>query len=69
MVTIVPMAWPSRTLKPAMERRALVMTAFWPLMTPRCAGATSRARALVSASPRPMFSTTRVTWGACIMLV
>ena len=32
-VTLQPIAWPSRTLKVAIDLRALVITAFWPAIS------------------------------------
>jgi len=34
-VTLHPIACPSRTLKVAIDLRALVITAFWPAISPR----------------------------------
>ena len=31
-VTLAPMAWPSRSLKPAIDLPALVTIGFWPVM-------------------------------------
>ena len=54
-VTAVPMGFPCRTLKPAMERRARVMIGFCPDIVVRSRTALSIARPLVNASPKPMF--------------
>ena len=63
-----PIDCPSLTLNPAIERRAFVTTGCWPVMTPSCQGAVSRARALVNASPRPILTTTFEKRGACMGL-
>src|SRR5690606_3753276 len=56
-VTFAPIGIPSRTLKPAMELRALVMTAFWPEIAARSAAATVGFFESAVASPTPMLMT------------
>src|SRR5665647_3016673 len=67
-VTRQPMDMPSRSLKLAMDLRALVIAGRWPLMSARSSTAASSSLALVLASPTPMLRVTLVTRGTSITL-
>jgi hypothetical protein len=67
-VTLAPIDWPSRTLKPAMDFLALVTSGFWPVIWVRSRTAPSSRRASRIASPMPMFTTTLSGRGTCMML-
>ena len=67
-VTRQPMDMPSRSLKLAMDLRALVIAGRWPLMSARSSTASSSSLALVLASPTPMLRVTLVTRGTSITL-
>ena len=60
------MGMPWRTLKAAIDLRARVTAAFWPVMRPRSSLPTSTIFAFCVASPRPMFTTTLVILGTAI---
>ena len=68
-VTLQPIAIPSRSLKPAMDLVAFVISGFWPAMIAICSTASSRAFAFCLASPTPMLSVIFWTRGACIGVV
>ncbi len=56
-VTFTPSGMSSRTLKPAIDLRAWVMTGFWPAIFSRSAAADFTFLVSLTASPTPMFST------------
>src|SRR5215210_3644591 len=56
-VTLAPTGMPSRILNPAMDLRARLSWAFWPVILARSSIAPSRARLFTTASPTPMFTT------------
>src|SRR5215218_9242196 len=55
-VTLAPTGMPSRILNPAMDLRARLSWAFWPVILARSSIAPSRARLFTTASPTPMFT-------------
>src|SRR6266568_5192679 len=63
---MAPMDWPWRSLKFAIDLRALVMTGFWPVSCPSCSTEASMILPLLMASPRPMLTTTFSSLGTCI---
>src|SRR5512136_941266 len=63
---MAPMLCPWRSLKFAMDLRALVTTGFCPVMAESCSSDASRILPFWMASPSPMFTTTFSTRGACI---
>jgi hypothetical protein len=65
-VTLQPIGMPSRSLKPAIDLRASVVTGFWPLICVICSIAWSSAFESVFASETPMFSVILTSFGACI---
>ena len=67
-VTLVPMAWPSRSLKPAIEFLALVTIGFWPAIGVRSATAPSSSDGCWVARPTPMLMTILTSVGTCITL-
>ena len=66
---MTPIDWPARSLKPAIERRALVTMGFWPLMAVRSLTAPSMSDGWAVARPTPMLMTILSKRGACMMLV
>src|SRR6478735_5122267 len=66
-VTLQPMGMPSRSLKPAIEFFARVITGRWPAMMASCSAASSSALALVLASPTPMFRVILVIRGTAVV--
>ncbi len=60
---------PSRSLKPAMEVRALVGIGFWPVIAARSFIAAPTFLESATASPMPMFTTILSSLGICISLV
>ncbi len=67
-VTLAPIGIFSRTLKPAIELRARVTTAFWPAIIARSSAAIEGFFESAVASPTPMFSTILSMRGTCISL-
>src|SRR5688500_6409382 len=67
-VTLHPIAWPSRSLKAAIDLRALVTIGFWPVIAPRSATAASSSDGCWVARPTPMLTTILVSAGTCITL-
>ncbi|MNG32018.1 hypothetical protein D3C84_1179340 [compost metagenome] len=65
-VTMQPIGWFSRILKPAMAFFDLVTTGFWPAILVRSATALSRTFLSATASPTPMFRVILVRRGTCI---
>src|SRR5512137_915626 len=63
---MAPMLWPWRSLKLAMDLRALVTTGFCPVMAESCSSEASRILPFWMASPSPMFTTTLSSRGACM---
>jgi hypothetical protein len=57
---------PSRTLNWAMDLRARRTFGFWPAIVASCSIALSRTFESCLASPRPMFTTTLSSFGACM---
>ena len=68
-VTLAPITMPSRSLKPAIDVRALVGTGFWPAIFARSAIAALTFLELATASPMPMLMTILSSLGICISLV
>ena len=68
-VTLAPITMPSRSLKPAMEVRALVGSGFWPVIAPRSFSADWVFLESLTASPIPMLTTILSSLGICISLV
>ncbi len=68
-VTLAPMTMPSRSLKPAMEVRALVGRGFWPVMAARSFIADCVFLESATASPMPMLTTILSSLGICISFV
>ena len=64
-VTLQPIGCPSRTLKVAIDLRALVITAFWPAISDRSAAADSTFLRSATPSPMPMLITTLSSLGTC----
>src|SRR5665647_66667 len=67
-VTRQPMDMPSRSLKPAIDLRALVIAGRWPVIWASSSTASSSSFAFVFASPTPMLSVTFATRGTSITL-
>ena len=65
-MTLAPIGMPSRSLKVAIDFRALVITGFCPAMSARSAAAALTFLESATASPTPMFSTTFSSRGTCI---
>ena len=65
-VTLQPIGMPSRSLKPAIDFLAFVITGFWPVIVASCSAASSSALAFCSASPTPMLSVIFCSRGTCI---
>src|SRR5690606_4034767 len=65
-VTLTPSGMFSRTLKPAIDLRACVITGFWPAMRSRSAAAARTFLESATASPTPMFSTILSSFGVCM---
>ena len=65
-VTLAPIDMPSRSLKPAIDLRALVTRTFWPVMVWRSSTAASSTPASRTASPTPMFTTIFSRRGTCM---
>ena len=68
-VTMQPTGKPARTLKFAIDLRALVTTGFWPAIATMSATACSMIFLSPVASPTPMFSVILVTRGTCILVL
>ena len=68
MVTLAPMALPSRSLKPAMDFLALVISGFWPVMIVRSRTAPSSSEGCWVARPTPMLTTIFSMRGTSMML-
>ena len=60
---------PSRSLKPAIELRALVGSGFWPVIAARSFIAAAAFLESATASPMPMLTTILSSLGICISLV
>src|SRR5215210_1074038 len=56
-VTLAPTGMPSLILNPAIDLRARLSWAFWPVILARSSIAPSRARLFTTASPTPMLTT------------
>ena len=67
-VTLVPMALPSRSLKLAIDWRALVITGFWPAIVVRSFTAPSSSDGCPTAAPTPMLITIFSSRGTCMTL-
>src|SRR5215470_1754830 len=65
-VTLQPIGWPSRTLKVAIDLRALVITGFWPAISDRSAAAASTFLRSLTPSPMPMLMTIFWITGTCM---
>ena len=65
-VTLAPIGIFSRSLKVAIDLRALVTTGFWPAISARSAAATDGFLESPVASPTPMLSTILSRRGTCI---
>ena len=65
-VALTPIAMPSRSLKPAMDLRALVVTGFWPAICCISSKAALTFFESPTASPTPMFSTILSSRGICM---
>jgi hypothetical protein len=65
---LAPMALPSRSLKPAIERLALVTSGFWPAMVVRSRTAPSSSAGDCTAAPTPMLRTIFSKRGTSMML-
>jgi hypothetical protein len=68
-VTIAPMLWPSRSLKFAIDLRALRTSGFWPVIAVSSSVAFSSSFGFWVAAPMPMFTTILASRGTCIALV
>ena len=66
-VTLAPTAMPSRSLKLAIDLRALRTCARWPVIVVSSSMAESSAFASVFASPTPMFSVIFSMRGTCMI--
>ena len=65
-VTLQPIGWPSRSLKVAIDLRALVITAFWPAISARSPAAVSTFLRSLTPSPMPMLITIFSITGTCM---
>ena len=65
-VTLAPIGMPARSLKVAIDLRALVITGFCPAMSARSAEAAVTFLESAIPSPTPMLSTTLSSRGTCI---
>ena len=67
-VTLQPIDWPSRSLKPAIECLALVTIGFWPVIAVRSPTAPSSSDGCCVARPTPMLMTIFSIFGTCMTL-
>ena len=65
-VTLQPIGMPSRSLKPAIDFFALVISGRWPAMIASCSTASSSAFEFCLASPTPMLSVILLRRGSCM---
>src|SRR6266851_2183308 len=65
-VVLMPIVWPSRSLKAATDLRALISDGFCPVIVTTSPTAASSALSLSFASPIPMLTTTLATLGTSI---
>jgi hypothetical protein len=56
-VTVQPTGWPARSLKFAIDFRALRVAGFWPVIRASSSLALSSSFGFAAASPMPMFTT------------
>jgi hypothetical protein len=66
---LAPIGMPSRSLKVAIDLRALVTTGFWPAIARQIGSQRVDLLGVGDASPTPMLSTTLSRRGICISLV